>query len=99
MRGSSSLARQGSQRVSAPAERQAMESPDSQNSALPADFGANVARLRELYTGHPAAEPSMWSREYVASEIDLARFRADNAYVWQRFHGDDAYARSYRWLA
>jgi hypothetical protein len=41
----------------------------------------------------------MWSREYVASGIDPVNFRADNVYVWQRFHGDDAYERSYRWLA
>jgi SAM-dependent methyltransferase len=41
----------------------------------------------------------MWSREYIASGIDPASFRADNVYVWQRFHGNDAYERSYRWLA
>ena len=64
-----------------------------------ADFEARVAHLHRLYSGHPATESSQWSREYVASEIDPVNFRADNAYVWQRFHGDDTYERSYRWLA
>jgi hypothetical protein len=63
------------------------------------NFEANVAVLRRLYAGHPAAATSMWSREYIASGIDPIAFRADNVYVWQRFHGDDAYERSYRWLA
>jgi SAM-dependent methyltransferase len=63
-----------------------------------ADFEARVAHLRQLYAGHPAAASSQWSRKYVASEIDPVNFRADNAYVWQRFHGDDTYERSYKWL-
>jgi hypothetical protein len=41
-----------------------------------------LAELRERYAGHPAAAGSRWSPEFVAQEVDLASFRADNAYVW-----------------
>lgn len=40
--------------------------------------------LRRRYRSHPAADASQWSDEFVAGEIDLRLFRADNAYVWQR---------------
>jgi hypothetical protein len=63
------------------------------------DFEAKVARLRRLYAHHPASATSIWSREYIAAGIEPGSFRADNAYVWQRFYGKDAYERSYRWLA
>lgn len=46
--------------------------------------------LRRRYRGHPAAAVSQWSDTYIAHEIDLNSFRADNAYVWQRRLNTDA---------
>lgn len=60
--------------------------PDTE---LPAEARAYLTasnpRLQELrrrYAGHPAADASRWSREFVDQEVSLASFRADNAYVW-----------------
>jgi hypothetical protein len=57
-----------------------------------------IAELRERYRGHPAYRRTLWSETFVAREVDLVNFRADNAYVWQRGYHDDAYRHSYRWL-
>ena len=40
--------------------------------------------LTTRYNGHPATAHSQWSNSYVQTGIDLSRFRADNAFVWQR---------------
>lgn len=44
-------------------------------------------RLRELrrrYKDHPASHHSLWSPGYLAAELKMDRFRADNVYVHQR---------------
>jgi hypothetical protein len=44
-------------------------------------------RLRALqaaYRGHPAAIPTQWDESYLRSELDLAYFRGDNAYLHQQ---------------
>lgn len=43
-----------------------------------------LLELRERYRSHPAAASSQWSDTFVEREINLALFRGDNAYVWQR---------------
>jgi len=52
-------------------------------------------RLRELrrrYEGHPASHHSLWSPSYLATELKLEKFRADNVYVHQsRAASDLAY--------
>jgi len=43
-------------------------------------------RLQELqrrYEGHPASHRSLWSHHYLATELKLDQFRADNVYVHQ----------------
>ena len=35
------------------------------------------------------ADSSLWSRQYIAAEVDLRRFRGELAYVWQRREGND----------
>lgn len=42
-----------------------------------------LAELRKRYAGHPATAHTVWTAENLATELDVARFRADNAYVWQ----------------
>ena len=39
--------------------------------------------LKRRYAGHPAAVASVWTEEFVARDLTLPRFRADNAYIWQ----------------
>jgi hypothetical protein len=39
--------------------------------------------LRSRYARHPACVHSQWSPDFVAKHVDLKRFRADGAYVWQ----------------
>ena len=55
-----------------------------------------LADLRTRYRSHPAAATSLWSDAYQKSDIDLARFRADNAYLWQQrdFQADIRYVVS-----
>ena len=45
--------------------------------------------LRDAYAALdlPVTRGSLWSREYVAAEIDLRAFRGDNAFVWQQRAG------------
>ena len=50
------------------------------------------ARYRSL--GNPAAKPSRWSEAYV-KRIDLRNFRADGAFVWQRFPQSSAILTAY----
>ena len=42
-----------------------------------------LAELRGRYATHPASVHSQWSPEFIAQKVDLKRFRADGAYVWQ----------------
>lgn len=39
--------------------------------------------LKRRYAGRPATVSSVWSAEYVARDLTLPLFRADNAYIWQ----------------
>lgn len=39
--------------------------------------------LRSRYARHPACAHSQWSPDFIAQRVDLRRFRADGAYVWQ----------------
>lgn len=39
--------------------------------------------LRRRYQGHPAAAHTQWRQDYVDGNVDLHRFRGDNAFVWQ----------------
>ncbi len=39
--------------------------------------------LRSRYARHPASVHSQWSPDFIAQHVDLRRFRADGAYVWQ----------------
>jgi hypothetical protein len=45
-------------------------------------------RYREF--GGPAGGRAMWTREFVEAAVDVKRFRADNAYVWQTRSGETA---------
>lgn len=71
------------------AVRAATEIPEL---AAPAEEGQDYLRvdnprlleLRRRYAGHPATAGSRWSAAFVAEQVDLTRFRADNAYVWSR---------------
>jgi glycosyltransferase involved in cell wall biosynthesis len=64
--------------------------PSLSEPALPKELADYLAAdnprlvdLRGRYAGHPAAAHSQWSQPFVANNLDLRRFRADNAYVWQ----------------
>ena len=50
-----------------------------------------LADLVRRYEGHPAADPSQWSRDYVGNTIDMRFFRANNSYVWQRWDSSDPF--------
>jgi GT2 family glycosyltransferase/SAM-dependent methyltransferase len=61
--------------------------------------------LRRRYAAHPASTHSLWSQSFVKDNVDLRRFRADNAYIWQSrgpvteetyFHTTDYVKRSDR---
>lgn len=63
--------------------------PEPEVSTLPdgaAEYlRASNPRLIELasrYSGLPGSQGSRWTAEFVDEQIDLARFRADNPYVW-----------------
>jgi hypothetical protein len=45
---------------------------------------ARLIELRQRYAGHPASSRSRWTQEFVERQIDLRRFRDDNAFVWSR---------------
>ena len=64
--------------------------PALSESALPkecADYlvedNPRLVELRRRYAGCAGTAHSQWSQQFVASNLDLRRFRADNAYVWQ----------------
>jgi putative sugar O-methyltransferase len=42
-----------------------------------------LAELRRRYEDHPASNHSVWSRQYLSTELKLDQFRGDNAYVHQ----------------
>ncbi len=52
----------------------------------------DVAALRERYRGHPATAGSIWDAAYLDGDLDMARFRADNVYLWQERDGNDTRA-------
>jgi putative sugar O-methyltransferase len=45
--------------------------------------------LRRKYHGHRASHHSLWSPRYLATELTMDRFRADNVYVHQRRSASD----------
>jgi hypothetical protein len=49
----------------------------------------DVVAMRARYAPHPAAAPSIWDSGYLAQDLDPARFRADNVYLWQERDGND----------
>lgn len=57
--------------------------PDGAAAVLRPD-APRLVELAERYRGHPATAGSLWSEGFVRRAVDLRRFRADNAYVWQR---------------
>lgn len=68
--------------------------------ALRERLRADHPRLLELRRRYAASPLPMlahtwWTREYVDRTLDLARFRGDNAYVWQTRHMPDAHLRYY----
>jgi len=42
-----------------------------------------LIELRKDYAPHPASVHSLWSPSFVKVNVDLTRFRSDNAYIWQ----------------
>jgi hypothetical protein len=52
----------------------------------------DVLALVERYRGHPATAGSIWDAAYLDGDLDMARFRADNVYLWQERDGNDARA-------
>lgn len=58
-----------------------------------------LLELQQRYSNHPAARHSMWSKDYLAKELELLHFRRDNAYLYQtRFTSDAAYALTTNYL-
>jgi len=59
-------------------------------------------RLRELrhrYANHPASHHSLWSQQYLATELKLDQFRRDNVYVHQRRSASkDSYVLTARYV-
>ena len=50
-----------------------------------------LAEYERRYAGHPAADPSQWSRDYIRNTIDITSFRANNSYVWQQWDSADPF--------
>jgi hypothetical protein len=50
-----------------------------------------LAELVTRYEGHPAADPSQWSSDYIRNTIDLRFFRANNSYLWQQWDSSDPF--------
>lgn len=42
-----------------------------------------IVEYSTRYEGHPAARHSVWNRGLLKKDLNLARFREDNAYIWQ----------------
>jgi putative sugar O-methyltransferase len=64
--------------------------PALSESALPKELvdylvadNPRLVELRKRYAGYAATAHSQWAQPFVANNLDLRRFRADNAYVWQ----------------
>jgi hypothetical protein len=58
-------------------------SPDSAADYL-RESNPRLQELRRRYEGHPASRHSLWAPLYVATELEMDQFRADNLYVHQR---------------
>ena len=65
--------------------------PDGARDYLRAD-NPRLLSLKERYRGHPASVHSQWAEagDYLRAELDLAAFRADSAYLYQRREATDA---------
>jgi hypothetical protein len=50
-----------------------------------------LVEYERRYEGHPAADSSQWSRDYIRNTIDMRFFRANNAYVWQQWDSADPF--------
>ena len=64
--------------------------PPGAEEVLRADH-PELADYERRYAGHPAADPSQWSRDYVRKTIELRSFRGNNSYVWQRWDAADPF--------
>lgn len=54
-----------------------------------------LLELRRRYAGHPAAEHTQWSEDYLREDLSLQFFRGDNLYLYQkRFSNEAAYLLS-----
>jgi len=64
--------------------------PDNAATYLQPD-NERLVNLRKRYRSirTPVTEPSLWSSEYINSEVNLQNFRDDCAYVWQYRDGND----------
>lgn len=65
--------------------------PEGARDYLRAD-NPRLLELKGRYRGHPASVHSQWAEggDYLRAELDLAAFRSDNAYVYQRREATDA---------
>jgi hypothetical protein len=50
-----------------------------------------LAEYERRYAGHPAADSSQWSRDYIRNTVDMRFFRANNSYVWQQWDSADPF--------
>jgi hypothetical protein len=50
-----------------------------------------LAEYERRYDGHPAADSSQWSRDYIRNTIDIRFFRANSSYVWQQWDSADPF--------
>lgn len=50
-----------------------------------------LAEHERRYEGHPAADASQWSRDYIGNTIDMRFFRANSGYVWQQWDVADPF--------
>ena len=57
--------------------------PTAGDQDAPSGSDPRLAELRRRYALHPATGHTVWTPENLRAELDIAHFRADNAYVWQ----------------
>jgi hypothetical protein len=50
-----------------------------------------LAEYERRYDGHPAADSSQWSCDYIRNTIDISLFRANSSYVWQQWDSADPF--------
>ncbi len=50
-----------------------------------------LAEYERRYAGHPAADSSQWSPDYIRNTVDMRFFRANNSYVWQQWDSADPF--------